>query len=65
MYLPRVGSYRCHPVPTSSRVDDKFHRLVTVEDAQVAAGERQLGSLAAPLEHPQLAQGQLRVTTRS
>lgn len=36
MYLPRVGSYRCHPVPTPSRVDDKFHRLVTVEDAQVA-----------------------------
>ena len=32
MYLPRVGSYRCHPVPTTSRVDDKFHRLVTVAD---------------------------------
>lgn len=36
MYLPRVGYYRCQPVPTASRVDDKFHRLVTVEDAQVA-----------------------------
>ena len=47
MYLPRLGYYRCQPVPTSSRVDDKFHRLVTVEDAQATAGERQLGSLAA------------------
>lgn len=64
MYLPRVGSYRCQPVPTTSRVDDKFHRLVTVEDAQVADGESQLGSLAAPLEHPQLAQGQSSGITR-
>lgn len=24
MCLPRVGYYRCHPVPTTSRVDDKF-----------------------------------------
>lgn len=38
MYLPRVGYYRCHPVPTTSRVDDKFYRLVTVEDAQATAG---------------------------
>lgn len=36
MYLPRLGSYRCQPVPTTSRVDDKFHRLVTVEGAQAA-----------------------------
>lgn len=53
MYLPRVGYYRCHPVPTASRVDDKLHRLVTVENAQVAVQlltrESQLGSLAAPL----------------
>lgn len=38
MYLPRLGFYRCQPVPIPSRVDDKFHRLVTVEDAQATAG---------------------------
>lgn len=33
MYLPRIGYYRCRPVPITSRVDDKLHRLVTVENA--------------------------------
>ena len=68
MYLPRVGSYRCHPVPTSSRVDDKFHRLVTVADTRTLCSHQQeelVGSLTTHLEYPQLAQGQSRVTTRS
>lgn len=40
MYLPRLGSYRCQPVPTASRVDDKFHRLVTVADTRVTGNYR-------------------------
>lgn len=50
MYLPRVGYYRCHPVPITSRVDDKITLCIAQQVAQDSLGKDKEESEKSPVQ---------------